>query len=285
MLRSLCFEMALKSVEIYANAVEYIMKTARLIGLGIFDVNYKVINIMSLLLVFDMITYTMVTIYCCWNFSGDLEKSIFNLVTYGFAIQVVGSNSTILSIHFFKFIQGASKLQIFWLKNDKILLLQDRILKFQESASNENSTKVYEKYAGYCVLGAKLIKFLFFSAGIVSILYPAVVILITGEIVLPYGFKLPWINERSFIGYIINFLHHLLQDYLVVCGLTTSDGIYAFEMLHAYCVFDDLCAMLDELNEDLKDKKKKKSPEITKKIVLIIEKHQNLLRLIRRNQK
>ena len=121
--------------------------------------------------------------------------------------------------------------------------------------------------------------------GVASMFYPGVVLLITGKFILPYGFRLPLVDERTFTGYVANLIHHWLQAIFTVIGLTTSDGIYAFEMLHAYCVFDDLCAMLDELNEDLKDKKKKKSPEITKKIVLIVEKHQNLLRLIRRNQK
>lgn len=80
--------MALESVEIYADAVEYIMKRARMIGMGVLDRNFKIINFKSFLVVLDVIIYSMVTSYCCWEFSGNLEKSIFNLVTYGFGIQV-----------------------------------------------------------------------------------------------------------------------------------------------------------------------------------------------------
>jgi hypothetical protein len=79
--------MALKSVEIFAEAVSYANKRGKLVGIDIFSENYKT-SFMSMILLLDSITYSMVTIYCIFEFYDDLEKLVFCLVTYGFAIQV-----------------------------------------------------------------------------------------------------------------------------------------------------------------------------------------------------
>jgi 7tm Odorant receptor len=125
---------------------------------------------------------------------------------------------------------------------------------------------------------AKVINFLYIGVGIITILNPIFVKLLTGKLVLPYGFKLPWLDEFSFVGYVINYCHHLLQDYIVVFGFLYTDGLYAIIILHVYCVYDNLCLMLDEMNEDLCDEIKRKSPDIRKKLVEIVKMHQELLR-------
>lgn len=84
----LLIAMAAKSVEIYLQALAFVRKCGALLGVDSFALNYKPLNCLSFLLVFDAVTYTMVTVYCCFEFFGDLEKFIFCLVTYGFAIQV-----------------------------------------------------------------------------------------------------------------------------------------------------------------------------------------------------
>ena len=74
------------------------MKRARLIGVGIFDKDFKFYNFLVVFLCTDLFIYTLVTIYCCFEFSYDLEKLIFNLVTYGFASQVIKYSLTIFWI-------------------------------------------------------------------------------------------------------------------------------------------------------------------------------------------
>jgi hypothetical protein len=59
------------------------------------------------------------------------------------------------------------------------------------------------------------------------------------------------------------------------------DGIFALNMLHIYCGFDDICLMLDDLNEDLKIENKRKSQEIRKQLIEIVKKHQNLIQFER----
>jgi 7tm Odorant receptor len=102
--------------------------------------------------------------------------------------------------------------------------------------------------------------------------------LLTGKLVLPYGFKLPWLDEFSLFGYSINLLYHLFEDYIVVFAFLYTDGLYAITIIHVYCVYDNLCLMLDEMNEDFCDEIKRKSPDIRKKLVEIVKMHQELLR-------
>jgi 7tm Odorant receptor len=171
-----------------------------------------------------------------------------------------------------------SKLQMFWLNREKFNKFDVKIRKFHESAWNRKSSEIYEKYANYCFFVTKLMNFSYIGVGIITILNPIFVKLLTGKLVLPYGYKLPWFDEFSPIGYAINYCHHLLQAHFVVFGFLYTDGLYAIFIFHVYCVYDNLCLMLDELNEDLCDEVKRKSPDIRKKLVEIIKMHQELLR-------
>lgn len=105
------------------------------------------------------------------------------------------------------------------LNKNKLVEMEQKILSFHNSASSKKSQENYEKYGIYCKFALKLITFIYVGVGIISILNPIAVILVTGNVVLPYGFKLPWMDEFSFHGYIVNFLYHLLQDYIVALGL------------------------------------------------------------------
>jgi hypothetical protein len=80
--------MARSSVEIYSEVMGSLMKIGRLVGFNILDESYNLINFLALVIVVDIITYSIVTVYSCFVFFGDLEKLVFCLVTYGFAIQV-----------------------------------------------------------------------------------------------------------------------------------------------------------------------------------------------------
>jgi hypothetical protein len=169
-------------------------------------------------------------------------------------------------------------MQVFWCNWKKFVEMKKRILKFHRAASTDESKKIYEKYAEYCKLALKAVMAMTFGVSFGCILIPLGVKLFTGDLVLPFGFKLPWIDESTAVGYSINFCHHMLQSYITGFGFSAIDGMFAINMLQSYCVFDELYLMLDELNEDLKDRKRRSSPEIRKQLVKIVQKHQDLLR-------
>jgi hypothetical protein len=116
--------------------------------------------------------------------------------------------------------------------------MKERIVEFHETAENLICRKIYEKYSKYCDIACKFCNFLYVSVGILTIMNPLLVKLVTGNLVLPYGFKLPFIDENSWFGYAINFAHHLLQVFVVVPGLIFTDSIYAILIISIYCVYD-----------------------------------------------
>jgi hypothetical protein len=80
--------MAINSVATYEKSLSFLSNFGLLIGMDIFSKDYKIINWRSVGVVLNIVTYSMVTIYCIVEFRNDLEKLVFCLVTYGFAIQV-----------------------------------------------------------------------------------------------------------------------------------------------------------------------------------------------------
>jgi Cdc6-like AAA superfamily ATPase len=100
---------------------------------------------------------------------------------------------------------------------------------------------------------------------------------LTGQVVLPYGFKLPFLDEYSVLGYLINLIHHGIQSFTVAIGFIYADGLYAVFVIHVYCVFDVLVLMLDDINE-LVDQEDVDSQAVEDQMDAIIMLHQRLLK-------
>lgn len=283
---SVAMKMAVRSVEIYSEALQFLRKRGALLGLDFFCSKYKFWNPLVVGIVLDVITYTLITVYCIIEFFGDLEKLVFCMVTYGFGIQVRKFQILVdvwlcrifqKTRHCF---QGFAKLKTFWFSHKKVLVFNEKIIKLHQTSWNLKSSRVFEKYSRYCLLACKCCNHLYMSTGIFLIFNPIIVKLITGKLVLPFGFKLPFIDELSFFGYAFNVLHHILQAYITAVGYIFSDGLYAVIVIHIYCHFDILVQSLEELNEVIKimPKDVDQSKMIREKLVLIIQAHQELLR-------
>jgi len=90
-----------RSIETYILALAYLGKRGALLGMNILSTGFQRINFMSLIVILDAVTYSMITIYCVVEFIHDLEKVVFCLVTYGFGIQVRSkSKQSILLINY-----------------------------------------------------------------------------------------------------------------------------------------------------------------------------------------
>jgi hypothetical protein len=126
-------------------------------------------------------------------------------------------------------------------------------------------------------LACKIVAALYLMVGVGTMFNPIAVKLLTGQVVLPYGFKLPFLDEYSVLGYLINLIHHGIQSFIVAFGFIYADGLYAVFVIHVYCVFDVLVLMLDDINE-LVDQEDVESQAIEDQMDAIIMLHQRLLR-------
>jgi hypothetical protein len=169
---------------------------------------------------------------------------------------------------------------VFLSNRDEIIQLHGRIFQLYQTSRNQKSSEIYKKFSKLSEVSLKILKLLYVGAAVPLLACPMIMTLFTDNWILPLGFTLPWVQVDSLPGFVINYCHQTLQTFLLVFIYLSYDGLQVVFTIHIYCVYDDLCLMLDELDEDLQDKKKKISPEIRKKIVRIIEAHQELLRFV-----
>jgi 7tm Odorant receptor len=172
--------------------------------------------------------------------------------------------------------QGVSKLQTFVFNRLRVLQVHQEIISFHQSTKNEKSMRIYERYAKYCLIACKMVNVLYLFVAVGTMLNPIVIKMLTGQVVLPYGFKLPFLDEYSLFGYLINFVHHGMQSFVVACGFIYTDGLYAVFIIHIYCVFDVLVVMMEEFDE-LAEKEDAEPQAIEKQLDSIIKLHQKLV--------
>ena len=119
--------MAVKSVEMYLEALSFIRKRGAMLGLDSFAANYKPINLLAFMLVFEIISFMMVSGYSCVMFYDDMERVIFCLIAYGLGIQVRNQmtlKKLMKNYIFFDnkfYLQAFPKLNMFWLCREKLL--------------------------------------------------------------------------------------------------------------------------------------------------------------------
>lgn len=169
-----------------------------------------------------------------------------------------------------------SKISVFWVKSNEFVELQEINFKFHKEAE-EISRETYEKYSNFCKVAMKVLIFIYIGPTIFGLFVPVFVYILNGNLILPYGFKLPWFDECSVIGYAINYIYQIAQAYFTIACLCCFEGVVVIKMIMIYCVFDDLCWMLQEVDEEIK-KKEKEYSTIAQKLNEIIKKHQKLLK-------
>ncbi|CAO1437120.1 unnamed protein product [Diamesa tonsa] len=257
--------MAIKSVELYNQALDYTNRWGKLVGLDIFTTNYDRFNLRVLLLMFDVVTYTMTTIYCIFDFYNDLEQLVFCLVTYGFATQ------------------GFAKIQTFWMHRKDIYKIDEIIREFHILQNHIQVKQLLEKYALFSLKGSKICSLLYVLCGIVLFSNFIFVKLLLNQKTLPFGFKLPWLEPYSYWGYPINLLHQLTQTCFTTSGFIFSDCVYITIVMQIYCIYDILQHLLDNLNETINrqiNELENLESDIKNQLILIIELHQKLLNFI-----
>jgi hypothetical protein len=80
-----------RSIAIYSEALKLAMKLGKCVGLNVLDEDYRPVNVKTMFVYINLSVYSIITIFCCIEFYGNLDKFVFCIVFYGFAIQVRGT--------------------------------------------------------------------------------------------------------------------------------------------------------------------------------------------------
>lgn len=133
----------------------------------------------------------------------------------------------------------------------------------------------------YCNRLEKLFKFLHTLLAIAAIaadLNPVLVKFLTGDLILPFGMVAPYTDPVSTVGYIINYLlsfHITIYGYLFYNCL---DGALLGLIYPAFSIFDMLCDLIDQLENDKNENSDKTVDEIRhEKLRTIFQIHQDLM--------
>lgn len=149
---------------------------------------------------------------------------------------------------------------------------------FHNIKSTRKIEEILEKYASYSFISCKICCAVYICTGILLTSNFIFVKLLTGELVLPFGFKLPWFDPFSLWGYLINLSYQVLLAFICVMGFIFADCLYVTIVMHVYCIYDVLEQLLEEFNQLILNQME--SIAIDKQLIFIINLHQQLLRFV-----
>jgi hypothetical protein len=113
--------------------------------------------------------------------------------------------------------------------------------------------------------------------GFITMINPFLMKLLGAELMLPYGFQLPFIEPFSLVGYSLNYLYCLLCAVNCVSGFSIGDVMLAIAIFPAFGCYELMMKMLEDLKdfENLCEYEEKLKRE--EKLKEIIQVHQMLL--------
>lgn len=250
----------MRSFERVQILIDKINKRASIIGMNIFNADFTIFTFNFIFFcIIDMSFFMFVCAYCFVLYSGSLEKTIFCAVTVGFLVK------------------AAVKIVTFVIKRPKINQLMKEVEKFHEIGPSHEFEEIFFRNARYLRYATIFIDILFSAVGILTILNPLPVKILTGELVLPYGFELPFIDPFSWVGYTLNYLYSAHNSFFCVIGFTCSEGVCATSIIPLFAVYEAMMKMMDKMEEfdDIEDEEEmEKRKKMLKEIIQI---HQRLL--------
>lgn len=145
-------------------------------------------------------------------------------------------------------------------------------------AKTLNCDKIFLKYYGYTELAVRGIKILCIGVAITTASNPIFIKLLSGELALPYGFLLPFIDPMTTSGYAINYIYSF--------GDALSDGTYVFvydtliliTIFPIYASYDALVELLERISEKRSEIKDKMQLKIKLKEIFML--HQMIVKFI-----
>lgn len=207
------------SLDVYNSVIQKRNHIAKFVGVSVFSTDYTPLNVAFVFLMVDLCSYIPINIYSVILFKDDFVKMIFCLVTLGlYLLRINKALTYFICITGFGF-QGFAKIYLLLVNRKDVFKINDTIRDFHNLDFNANiKSSILTPYATVSVLIIKLIDMAYLICAIVICLYPLFVYLGTNELILHFGFILPWVDENAIHGYVLNVFHHILQVVLVAVG-------------------------------------------------------------------
>ncbi|ETN58060.1 carboxylesterase [Anopheles darlingi] len=239
-----------------ADIVEYIENFLRLIGVSIFKRKWNFFNFVFVVGMTMFPLYMMCVCYTCFLYRHDTSKLIFCITTLGFNFQAL------------------VKIFFFTIRRRRVLTLNDFSARHYRCVKRE-SDRVQDVICKNLSLIFVIFKGTFYvyqMLMITALILPAVVSFFLEDLILPFGFILPFANPEETTGYVVNYIFQTIISYYYYGISAGSDIAIIYNLLTASGQLDCLMALVEELNDQLAQGIAPTA--IRRKILQIIQLHQ-----------
>lgn len=218
----------------FKNIIQKIDKRAGLLGANIFSVDFKVTNPKLMTLLAYFLGYFFVIAYSFKIYAGHMEKVVFCGVMFGFLIK------------------GFTQVASFIGQRERFLKIVKDIESLHDSfktSDDHEISKIFNKFFRFMEILSKLLDIIYLLTGVLSLMYPLMVNFVTGDLILPYGFELPFIDPFSVVGYTCNFFYAASCSALAIIGFTISDAYIVLTIVPIYTLFHVSFHLIDVLKK------------------------------------
>lgn len=223
------------------------------VGFNIFRPNYK-FNIISYLVFFDIATYMCINFYDVYLFWGDLVKVCFCLVTFTFGLQ------------------GIIRIHVILTKQIKIEDAKSCYAKYEVE-----EPRIAQLYGDRLLLHLKYQLVFYYGCALVTLLYPALVYLVSREKVLPFGFVIPGLSSVEQPGYALNYIHHFIQVFFTICGIVCVQMFVTIFIITVCMKIDITILKMKNLSNKLYKELNILETELFEQLIEIISFHRDAL--------
>jgi hypothetical protein len=109
---------------------------------------------------------------------------------------------------------------------------------------------------------------------------PILIKILTNELVLPFGFELPFFDPATTSGYAINYIFTIQIAYFAYIGFSGAESYNATSIIPVFGAYQLLIEMLEKLKKFNNEKDEEEMKERKDFLHEIIQTHQDLLDLI-----
>lgn len=119
---------------------------------------------------------------------------------------------------------------------------------YERNSDSLDYKRILDNYVEYCWTAFRVIKAMYFSAGIFMLILPCVLRVFTSNRILPFASYLPFLDQNSSPGYELNYIYHFFVMLIGVCAFSFSDTFNVSLMIIALGHLKIMMRMLQDVD-------------------------------------
>ncbi|KFB38890.1 AGAP000226-PA-like protein [Anopheles sinensis] len=213
--------------------IQRLRSLLKLLGLDSYEPNYRP-NFRTAIVLCLAALYVGITMYDLVHFKDDLFNFVYVLITFFFA--------TI----------GIGRVAIFLTCGDALqFLLAETYRTYREARADEREQRVLWWYTNIYRWAVRTYARTFVVTGTIMPLIPLLRFFVTGELVLPFGVVLPFVDVNSGLGYVLNYIYQVSCIVWTAPGLVSSYCLTLAQVVNICTQYDLLAVKLTVLEEHI----------------------------------